>query len=341
VTALAPGSFTPSDDRVGEFPRALDRGAFVVADARVLALHPKVARAVSRVAHVALTAGEPAKSLRTVERLAIAALDVPRSATIIAIGGGTIGDVATVFAHLHKRGARLIHVPTTWLAAIDSSVGGKGAVNVKGRKNALGVFHAAAESWLCPELFTTLTATQRVEGEAEAFKMALTLDPTVWRTWRLARPDDASLIRTSRALKNAVCVADPYEHTGARAVLNFGHTFAHVIESLTNYRVRHGVAVALGMVCALDLSRALGATRSLDVDRHLPLADSARARLQQVFASATVSELKALLVSDKKGASKTHTRFVLFNEPGQTELRDVPHIAWTPLLRAWARGAQP
>ncbi len=341
MSALAPGSFAPSDDRFGEFPHSLDARVFVVADERVLRLHPPVARAVKRVPHVALTAGENAKSLRTVERLAVAALDVPRDATIIALGGGTIGDVTTVFAHLHKRGARLVHVPSTWLAAIDSSVGGKGAVNVKGRKNALGVFHAPAETWVCPQLFTTLTPAQRLEGEAEAYKMALTLDATVWRTWRLARPDDTSLVRTSRALKNAICVADPYERTGRRAVLNFGHTFGHVIESLTRYRVRHGVAVALGMVCALDLSRALGATNSLDVDRHLPLADSARSRVRAVFAGTTVAQVKALLAGDKKGASATHTRFVLFNEPGRTELRDVPHEAWKPLWRAWASGVAP
>ncbi len=345
MTQLAPGSFAPCVDRFEAFPalaKGLEGPRFVIADARVMALHPSVARFVRGSPHVALRAGEAAKSLRTLERLAQASLTVPREATVVAIGGGTIGDVATVFAHLHKRGARLVHVPTTTLAAVDSSVGGKGAVNVAGRKNALGVFHAPSEGWICRELFTTLSPAQHLEGEAEAFKMALTLDETVWRTWRLARPTLDSLIRTSRVLKNRVCVEDPYERSGRRAVLNFGHTFGHVFESLSRYRVRHGVAVALGMRCALDLSRALGDLgKGAELERHLPMHATARARLATVLSAASSAEITQLLASDKKGASATHTRFVLLRAPGKTALREVPHSAWRRLLPAWKRGVTP
>jgi 3-dehydroquinate synthase len=133
MTQLAPGSYRTCVERRGRFDdllHTLEGPCFALADERVLRLHPHVARALKRLPHLALKAGEGAKTLRTVERLALAAAAVPRQATVLAIGGGTIGDVATVFAHLHKRGARLVHVPTTWLAAVDSSVGGKGAVNV-------------------------------------------------------------------------------------------------------------------------------------------------------------------------------------------------------------------
>jgi 3-dehydroquinate synthase len=347
MKALAPGSYAPCVDREGRFEAlfsSLEGPVFVVADERVLRLHPHVARALRGVPGVALTAGERAKSLRTLERLGAAAVAVPRTATVLAVGGGTIGDVATVFAHLHKRGARLIQVPTTWLAAVDSSVGGKGAVNLAGVKNALGVFHAPVEGWVCAELFTTLKPAQRREGEAEASKMALTLDERVWRTWRLARPDQASLIRTSRALKAAICLKDPYEQSGLRACLNFGHTLGHVVESVTGYRVRHGEAVALGMVCALDLSRAEGAlaeAAAADIEAHLPLAGSARRRLADALRGVSTARVRAVLRGDKKGASATHTRFILLQRPGRWLARDVPNPRWEGLLPAWKQGARP
>lgn len=338
---VAPGSFTPCVDRWGRFDElfATSAPAFVIADAKVIALHRHVAKAIRKVPHVALRAGESAKSLRTLERVAALAINVPRDALVLAIGGGTIGDLSTVFAHLHKRGARLIHVPTTILAAVDSSVGGKGAVNLSQVKNALGVFHAPTEGWLCPELFTTLTAAQHREGQAEAWKMALTLDETVFRTWRLAHPDVQSLIRTSRTLKNAVCAKDPYEQQGLRAVLNFGHTFGHVIESLTRYRVRHGEAVGLGMLCALDVGRELGVTPAAladDVELRLPLGPNPRSRLSRALRGATKARIREYLRSDKKGATADHTRFILLKQPGQWVAQNVAHRTWEALLARWA-----
>jgi 3-dehydroquinate synthase len=347
MSPLAPGSYRPCVDREGRFDEllaTLEGPVFAVADERVLRLHPHAARALAGKPLVALRAGEGAKSVRTLERLGARAVAVPRSATVLVVGGGTVGDVGTVFAHLHKRGARLVHVPTTWLAAVDSSVGGKGAVNVAGVKNALGVFHAPVEGWVCPELFTTLTPAQRREGDAEAFKMALTLDERVWRTWRLARPDGPALIRTSRALKAEVCRRDPYEQSGLRACLNFGHTLGHVVESVTRYRVRHGEAVALGMVCALDLSRAEGLlpeAAAADVEAHLPMAGKARARLSVALAGVTPARVRTLLLGDKKGATGSHTRFILLTRPGHWEARDLAHAAWQRLLPAWKRGVRP
>ena len=343
---LAPGSFSPSVDRWGRFETLLAaaaaRPSFVLADARVLALHPPVARAIRGIPQVALRAGERAKSLRTLERVAGAAIDVPRDATILAIGGGTIGDLSTVFAHLHKRGATLIHVPTTVLAAVDSSVGGKGAVNIAGVKNALGVFHAPLEGWICPEIYTTLSPAQHREGEAEAWKMAVTLDDQVFRTWRVARPELSALIRTSRALKTAICVRDPYEQLGIRAALNFGHTFGHVIESLTGYRVRHGEEVGLGMLCALDVGRAAGVTSegvAAEVEKRLPLGSNPRARLARALSSErSVTRIRQLLRSDKKGATSTHTRFVLLERPGKWTLQNVEHRVWEASLSSWKKG---
>jgi len=338
---LAPGSWKPVVDHWGSFSaRTIPAGSVVIVDRRVLRLHTKMLRSLSAHHPIVLTAGEPAKSLSTVRRLAEQTLGVSRSTALVAIGGGTIGDVSTVFAHLLKRGVRLIHVPTTLLAAVDSSLGGKGAVNVGLVKNALGVFHCADESWLCPDFFTTLTEAQRREGRLEAYKMALG-DKALWQQWVAAPPDDVSLVRQSRALKARICAADPYERTGARTVLNFGHTFGHVIEALTRHRVRHGEAVGLGMLCALDLGVALGVTPpslAADIEAMLPDAPEGRLRLARAFSGATLPQISSLLVADKKGSDGDAVRMVLLARPGRWAIEPVKRALWSRLLTTeWSR----
>ena len=272
---------------------------------------------------IALRAGESAKSTRVLERITRESIDLPRNATVIAIGGGTIGDLATVFAHTFKRGVgKLIHVPTTLLAAVDSSIGGKGALNVSGAKNVLGVFHAADEAWLCESVWSTLTEAQRNEGRVEAWKMIVTLDTKRWSVWSKRGPDDLSLIHASRALKTRLVTKDPYEQTGLRAVLNFGHTFGHVIESLSRYRVRHGEAVGLGILHVLDLGVKAGITpRSLadELERVLPVK---RTRLKPFLTKEVAARVTSLLRADKKGGwilleAPGKTRFVTFEEAAQ------------------------
>lgn len=314
----APGALKKSKDCWAPFEQLVEKlppsPTLVIADERVLALHPQLARALPGHALLAtLKAGEGAKSLGTLERLTKQSVRLPRKVTVLAIGGGTIGDVATVFAHTFKRGVgKLIHVPTTILAAVDSSVGGKGAVNVAGTKNVLGVFHCADEAWLCPELFTTLTEAQRREGRIEAWKMVVTLDAKRWARWSSVAPDDDELIRTSRALKHALVARDPYETKDLRVVLNFGHTLGHAIESLSNYRVRHGEAVGLGMLYALDVGVKRGVTPKAvaeKVERALPLAQNARAQLAHWLARR--DELKSFIRADKKEG------MILLRRPGQ------------------------
>ncbi|MFZ5443992.1 MAG: 3-dehydroquinate synthase [Myxococcota bacterium] len=318
----APGVWKPSVDVEGRFdqlvPRLGDGQVFAIADERVLRLHPHVRAALRQpnVTLASLKAGEGAKSLTTLERLTRRALTLPRALTVLAIGGGTIGDVATVFAHVFKRGVqRLVHVPTTLLAAVDSSVGGKGAVNV-GAKNVLGVFHAADEAWLCRELFTTLTEAQRREGRVEALKMVVTLDARRWRLWKKGLPVDHEVIRVARELKTALVEKDPYETAGLRQVLNFGHTMGHVIESLSGYRVRHGEAVGLGMLFVLDLGVSRGVTPpelAREVEQVLPVR---RAELSRWLAPRYGRRTRALLAADKKRG------WILLEAPGRT--REVP-----------------
>lgn len=314
---MSPGAWKRSRDQVLPLPPARGEGParLVLIDQRVLRLHPSLKPVLDGAHVISLRAGESAKSLRTLERLTRETLHLPRRLTLISIGGGTIGDLATVFAHVFKRGVdRFIHVPSTLLAAVDSSVGGKGALNVAGAKNVLGVFHAADECWLMPQLFTTLTESQRREGRIEALKMVVTLDAKRWASWKRGLPDDDEVIRVARTLKNDVVDRDPYETKGVRAVLNFGHTFGHVIESLSRYRVRHGEAVGLGMLHALDEGVRRGITpRALaaEVEAVLPVK---RAQLEHWRHPRFREQTKKLLAADKKGA------WVLLERPGKTRL---------------------
>ncbi len=318
---MTPGSYVKCRDAYGRFEAVLARLApgpvLAIADERVLRLHPHVGKALAArgVKVLPLRAGEGAKSLRVVERITEQSVGLSRSLTLLAIGGGTIGDVATVFAHTFKRGVkRFIQVPTTLLAAVDSSVGGKGAVNVAGTKNVLGVFHAAEEAWLCAELFETLSEAQRREGRIEAWKMVVTLDARTFAKWSKRPPDDEALIRVSRELKHSLVVKDPYETKGLRVALNFGHTMGHVIESLSDYRVRHGEAVGLGMLYALDEGVRRGVTSPAlraQLEAVLPLPPKARAQLTRWTAAKYSKQTQRLLEADKKGA------WILLEQPGR------------------------
>jgi 3-dehydroquinate synthase len=340
------GPFGPCAARMPE-------GSLVVVDRRVAELHPGAMAALKRRrprAWVSLQAGERVKSLDTVARLLSAGASLPRSGTLVCVGGGTLGDVCTVTAHLLKRGVALIHVPTTLLAAVDSSVGGKGAVHVTSGswvlKNGAGVFHDARETWLCPELFETLTSRQRREGATEAWKMVACLDAPRWRKYRRHRPGLVALVRDARALKAIVCRRDPHEQTGFRRVLNFGHTLGHVVESLTRFRVSHGDAVGLGMVCALDLGRRMGVTPEAvasEVEQGLTEGPGilGREELGRALRGHVVSEASALLAQDKKVGPSGGLNFVLLHRLGHAGVHPVPPRALRALWLKWQRAERP
>lgn len=356
MSETSPGAYRPARDHWGSFAKLsarLPEQSLVVVDRRVARLHPQLMqslRARAPQAVVVLAGGERAKTFTALEQILVRGLALPRSGTLLAVGGGTIGDVSTVAAHLIKRGVKLIQVPTTLLAAVDSSLGGKGAVDLtfKGRvvKNPAGVFHYADEAWICPELFSTLTAAQHREGALEAWKMVVSLDAKRFGAYRREPPPLERLVRDARQLKAAVCEADPYELQGLRRVLNFGHTFGHVLESLSDFKLAHGDAVGLGMLCALDAGRALGVTSgpvAADIEAALHAGPGVlgRKRMQQVLRGASERELTSLLAADKKAGSAGELRMILVAKPGSWTLETVTAQTWKPLCRAWAEGRRP
>lgn len=356
-THSPPGAYRPANDRWGSFPRLcaahLPPGSLVVVDRRVARLHPTLLpaiRARSPHALVQLNGGESAKTLRSLELVLAAGLTLPRSGTLVAVGGGTLGDVSTVAAHLLKRGVRLVQVPTTLLAAVDSSLGGKGAVDmhVRGRvvKNPVGVFHYADEAWICPELFESLSDTQRREGALEAWKMVASLDAKLFQGYTRKAPSLERLVKDARRLKESVCARDPYEHQGLRRVLNFGHTFGHVLESVSRFKLSHGDAVGLGMLCALDVGRALGVTPeavALKVEQALEKGPGVlgRERTAALLKRTKEQDLRVLLAADKKTGAAGEVRMILLTAIGAAEVRDVAADVWRALWPAWTQGVRP
>ena len=227
-----------------------------------------------RVARIAMPASEESKSLATLgdlcERMLADGMD--RSSAVVAVGGGVVGDVAGFAAATYMRGLACIQVPTTLLAMVDASVGGKTAVNlVRGdgtlAKNIIGSFAQPALVVCDPELLSTLPARDLRSGLAECVKHALIADPAML-AWieanadplHAADPDTLGELVARNVRIKARIVGQDEREAGQRANLNLGHTFAHAIEARMHDAVTHGEAVAIGLVAACALGEAMGVT---------------------------------------------------------------------------------
>ncbi len=199
--------------------------------------------------------GERHKTLDTVQDLVagMIAAGFGRDTTVIALGGGVVGDTAGLVAALYMRGVPLVQLPTTLLAAFDSSVGGKVAVDLPAGKNLVGAFKQPELVLIDVEAMGTLPEEERRSGLAEAVKHGLIADPVLFEMLRKGSYDLAEVVERSVRVKAEVVEVDPYEH-GRRAVLNLGHTFGHAFEKLSHFRLRHGEGVAIGMVLACRLA---------------------------------------------------------------------------------------
>lgn len=245
----------------------------VVTDETVAALHlDKLCAGLVQIeVHpVILPPGESRKSFAGLEQLceALLAAGIERKDTVIALGGGVIGDVTGFATAILRRGCRFIQIPTTLLAQVDSSVGGKTGINMRAGKNLVGAFHQPRMVLCDTDTLATLPPRERAAGYAEIVKYGLIDDP-VFFAWLeangarvLAGEPDAlrHAVATSCRAKATVVAADEFETTGRRALLNLGHTFGHALEAEAGYsdRLLHGEAVALGMVLAFDFSVAQG-----------------------------------------------------------------------------------
>jgi shikimate kinase / 3-dehydroquinate synthase len=225
------------------------RPVALVADAHVAGIHGALAQLALGAALAEtheLPAGEEAKTLEAVERL-WRALRLPRGGALVALGGGSVTDAAGFVAATYLRGIPWLSVPTTLVGQVDAGIGGKTAIDLPEGKNLVGAFHWPVRTVIDPGLLATLPPEEVSEGMAEVVKTGLLAGEPLWEL------PQRELVRRCAAYKTAICMRDPQEH-GERKALNLGHTFAHALEAASDYRLRHGEALALGLLAALRLS---------------------------------------------------------------------------------------
>jgi shikimate kinase / 3-dehydroquinate synthase len=221
--------------------------AAVIADQRVASLHELHSAGPVTVSTHLVPEGEQAKTVAVVERL-WGELEGGRDSWIVGFGGGSTTDVAGFTAATYLRGVRWVAVPTTLVGMVDAAIGGKTGINTADGKNLAGAFHFPWEVRIDRRFLDTLPPEEHSAGMAEVVKTGLLASRELW-----SLPED-EMIRACAAFKCAVVLSDPYERKGRRAILNLGHTFAHALEVGTGYELRHGDAVALGLLAALRLS---------------------------------------------------------------------------------------
>jgi 3-dehydroquinate synthase len=320
----------------GEFLAPLARGVVpVVTDENVARFHlepflASLRRSRIDVRPVVLPPGEETKSFAWLEKLCreLLQLGVERGGLVVALGGGVIGDLAGFAAGVLKRGVAFAQVPTTLLALVDSSVGGKTAIDVPDGKNLIGLFHQPKIVLADTAVLATLPRRELLAGYAEVVKYAALGDAEFFR-W-LDANGKAALAGDSAALSHmiahccrmkAAIVARDERESGERALLNLGHTFGHALEAATNYSgaLLHGEAVALGIVLAFRLSERLGHCASADTERlvaHLHQT-GLRTGISELAGPRPSTELLIEFMGRDKKAEGGNLKFVLVRALGE------------------------
>ncbi len=318
------------------------RRAVVISDAAV-APHAAAAMASLTAAGIDTTAvavpsGEASKSLAEAGRLwdALAVNATDRQTHVVAVGGGVVGDLAGFVAATFARGLPVWQVPTTLVAQVDSAIGGKTGINLAAGKNLVGCFWQPSGVVADIDTLATLPDREFTSGLAEVVKYGMILDAEFF-AWLEAHAADlvarepqalVHAVERSAALKAQVVSADEREETGLRAVLNYGHTFAHAFETAAGYgTLLHGEAVSIGMVCAARLAERLGRISSDVVARQDTLLAACRLPLAVPALTASTDDLLAIMARDKKSLAG-QLRFILPDRIGHVELvADIdPHL---------------
>lgn len=285
---IAPGAVGRISENISRWTAEKTLGTvLIVTDSHVADIHaPAVAKALEEAGWAVKThvipAGETSKSLGVVETIydALVALRADRKAILLALGGGVVGDAGGFAAATYNRGIRLVQLPTTLLAMVDSSVGGKVGINHPRGKNLIGAFHQPEGVVIDPRLLDTLPARDFRGGLAEVVKYGVIRDADFFafledNAEEIRNRDEATLTRVitrSCEIKAEIVVGDEFETTGLRARLNYGHTFAHAYEALAGYgELTHGEAVAIGMIHASRLAERRGLISEEVTDRQLDL----------------------------------------------------------------------
>ena len=323
---------------IGSIMRRMDRleRVTVITDSQVEKRYLDVVEKGFRVAgyqvdHLVIPAGEESKSLEQASRIydRLLELGVNRKGGLAALGGGVVGDLTGFVAATYLRGIDYIQIPTTVIAQVDSSIGGKTGVNLPQGKNLVGSFWHPRMVFCDIEVLKTLDQKEFVAGLAEVIKYGIIMDEKLFvfleenieRVLQKEMEDLLFIVRRSVRDKALVVKEDEREVTGKRTILNFGHTIGHALEASARYRgYRHGEAVAIGMASAARLSESLGFCKGKIKDRIISLIQ--RAVLPTVVPALDEDDLIPIISVDKK-ATAGLINFVVVEDIGKVRLEKI------------------
>lgn len=307
----------------------LSKRTFIILDKKIELIYGSVIKKVINALpgekySFSIKSSEGVKSFRTARQIfsKLSEEKFARDTLIIAIGGGTIGDVTGFVASTYMRGVSLVHIPTTLLSAIDSSIGGKTAINFRTVKNLIGTFYQPSFVIVDTNFFKSLSQKELVSGFGEVIKYSYLTDGKFYSNllsnYDLLMSMDLNLLNKVAyeciKIKSAVVSKDEQDLSGLRKILNFGHTFAHAFESNSLYRLSHGKAVIAGIVSALFLSFKKGLINKKQLDHMIDLPLKFKSSIQ--LRNFEEKEIFKLMSYDKKN-KKGDTQFVLIKNFGE------------------------
>jgi 3-dehydroquinate synthase len=332
---VAPGSL----DQLGEQMTGLKLGKKVLLVSNPMIFKHYGERAIASlknagfdVVHYNLPPGERYKTLNSIQKIYDVALEhrLERSSTMVALGGGVVGDMTGFAAATWLRGINVVQVPTSLLAMVDSSVGGKTGVNHPQGKNLIGAFHQPSLVLIDPEVLKTLPVAEFRAGMAEVIKYGVIWDAELFTQLeaskhldqlRYVKSDLINYILTHSCQAKADVVSQDEKESGLRAILNYGHTIGHAVESLTNYRLlKHGEAVGIGMIAAGEIAVKLGLWQKADTERQNALIKKAGLPTKLPAGLDIAAIIDALQLDKKVKSGKV--RFVLPTQIGAVKVTD-------------------
>ncbi|HBQ99382.1 MAG: 3-dehydroquinate synthase [Roseofilum sp. Belize BBD 4] len=338
--AIAPASLDELGPRMAQFPsdmKSLGKKVLVVSNPTISDYYAE--QAIASLTHAGFTvyshlipAGEQYKTLDSIQTIYDCALEnrLERSSTLVALGGGVIGDMTGFAAATWLRGVNFVQVPTSLLAMVDASIGGKTGVNHPLGKNLIGAFYQPRLVWIDPQVLKTLPEREFRAGMAEVIKYGVIWDLELFerleRSKRLDRfeeiePELLNLILTRSCEAKAQVVSEDEKEVGLRAILNYGHTIGHAIESLTGYeQVIHGEAVAIGMVAVSKIALKMGFWGQDWDQRQLALIEKTGLPTR-IPSQVSIESILDSLQTDKKVKSG-RVRFILPTEHTEAKITD-------------------
>ncbi len=279
---------------------------------------------------IEIPSGEKSKSAFYAQKIIeqIVSYDVFKTIFIVALGGGVVGDLAGYVAAVYKRGIPYVQIPTTLLAQIDSSIGGKVAIDLPVGKNLIGAFYQPKVVWSDVSVLSTLDNRQIINGFAEAVKYGIIYDQELFdyidknceKLLKLEKKSLAHVVAVCSEIKAHVVSQDERETKGIRTILNFGHTIGHAIETAAAYdQYHHGEAIGLGMRIAADISLQLGMASPETVKRINQVLSTFH--LPESLKHVQLNNILKVMKNDKKFISGKN-RFVLVKEIGEVQVRE-------------------